>query len=79
MMNIFLAILIDNYSEAVYEEIQSAKEKEKRHKEKERIKGILEKGGSSQYGNGGDAELEQLLYDSEDSEPDLSSCLPQIG
>ena len=70
MMNIFLAILIDNYSEAVYEEIQSAKEKEKRHKEKERIKGILEKGGSSQYGNGGDAELEQLLYDSEDSEPE---------
>ena len=68
MMNIFLAILIDNYSAAVHEEIEMAKEKEKRHKEKEKIRGILEKGGSSQYGNGGDAELEQLLYDSDSSE-----------
>ena len=72
MMNIFLAILIDNYSEAVHEEIEKAKEKERRHREKEKIRGILEKGGSSQCGQsrtGDPAELEQLLYDSEDSDP----------
>jgi len=71
MMNIFLAILIDNYSEAVHEEILKAKERERRHKEKERIRGILEKGGSSQYGVGGEAELDQLLYaSSEESDAD---------
>ena len=63
MMNIFLAILIDNYSLAVQQEIEKARAKEARAKERERIRGVLEKGGSSQYG-GGDTELEALLYES---------------
>ena len=42
MMNIFLAILIDNYSEAVKLEHEKKKHKEKRDRERARIKRILE-------------------------------------
>ena len=57
MMNIFLAILIDNYSEAVKAEHEKKKLKERRDRERARIKRILEV-----ERGGGDA----LLYDDDD-------------
>ena len=51
MMNIFLAILIDNYTMAVLQEAKKARLKEEHHKERERVRGILQNTpGSSLYG-----------------------------
>ena len=53
MMNIFLAILIDNYTMAVQMELDAARKKQEKEEEKARVRGILENAqGSSLYETG---------------------------
>jgi voltage-dependent calcium channel L type alpha-1D len=90
MMNIFLAILIDNYSVAVALELEKARLKEEREKEKERVRGILENTpGSSLYGtnntkplpyNDDDSSMSSVsdTNEDEDSEDDVEGQKPSV-
>ncbi|GMH69806.1 hypothetical protein TrST_g4693 [Triparma strigata] len=68
MMNIFLAILIDNYALAVQQEIEKKKAHEKREKERARIKSILAAVHEGEDGPASPGEDDALLYaESDDS------------